>query len=245
MSVSMSEPDYTLPVDVSIPSRSSPLISGVTCKVFLPKRVADPITLQFLPREDQASYLGAIPNCSVAGTISGASGNLQTSIQADDVVLQCRTKSWSSGLSETICEGKPARLRILTNLPASKPESSSSKRIGHFWLTPSGLLRPRKDVEPSLKGNVKVRNVQIHRFALPDGIRLVFDTQFRYERNDSGELITFEELVAQFRPKKSDWPKWDVAHALNFIDEYLLLVSFAERRRCACIGLDMISPSMS
>ena len=234
----MSEPSYTLPVDVSFPSRPTPLVSGVTCKIFLPTRIASPVILQLFPRQDQASYFAGTPFCSIAGATVEAGGKGRTTIQADDIELHCSTKSWNSALAETICDGKPARLRILVNLP-------TSKLIGHFWLTPSVLLAPSKIVEASYTGSVKTRNVRMHRFLLPGGLRLTFDTHFRHESNDSGETITFQELVAEFRPRRRQWPTWDVLRAFNFIDEYLLLVSFAERRRCVCLGLDVAVPPQS
>ena len=75
---------------------------------------------------------------------------------------------------------------------------------------------------------------RLQRFTLPNGLLLIFDNCFRHLTNKDGDTVTFTELVARYELK--DGVGEIEKDVLNHVDDLLLLVSFAERRRCICLG---------
>ena len=207
----------------------------VRCKVYLPERLTDPIELQFFPTEDQVPYLRHAFEFSIRGEIENLSGVVDTRIQAQKVYsVRLSSMHWGPEITENVLIGKPTDLQVIHFL--SRDESSSSNKItGRFWLTPSILLRPAQGIHLSWTGDVKVETMRQFNFTLANGLPLIFDNHFRYSKNPDGDTVTFTELIARYEAKEADNIK-DINKVLSFLDDFLLLVSFAERQRCVCLG---------
>jgi hypothetical protein len=217
-------------------------VNDVLCKIFLPKRLTEPIELYFYPDKEQRSKLENIFEFSIIGELKGFSGKLETRIQSDKVYFKTgSTVHWGHNIAESVFIGEPIDLRVRKFLYRNV-EDSLQKTEGSFWLTPSVLLSPAKTVERSYNGNVKVETIRQFNFTLANGFSLVFDKQFRYIKNENNDDITFTELVAGFeigdeKQDINDTENDNVGH----LDDFLMLVSFAERYRCICLGWDFIN----
>jgi len=207
----------------------------VRCKVYLPERLTDPIALHFFPTEDQVPYLRRAFEFSIRGEIENLSGAIDTRIQAQKVYsIKLSSTHWGPEITESVLIGEPMDLQVIHFLSHDE-RSSSSKIAGWFWLTPSILLRPAKWISKSWTGDVKVETVRQFNFTLANGLPLIFDNRFRYSKNREGDTVTFTELIARYEAEETDDIK-DIDNGLSLLDDFLLLVSLAERRRCICLG---------
>jgi len=211
----------------------------VRCKVYLPERLTDPIELQFLPTEDQVPYLRNVFEFSIQGEIKNLSGTVATRIQAQKVYsIRLTSTAWGSEIAENLLIGKPTDLQVIHFLPRTVSDSSN-KITGRFWLTPSMLLRPAQWISKSWTGDVKVETLRQFEFALPNGIRLIYDNCFRNSTNKYKDTVTFAELIARCEVEETDDVK-EINNVLSFLDDFLLLVSLAERHRCMCLGWETV-----
>lgn len=214
------------------------IIDGVLCKVFLPKRLTEPVELYFYPDEEQRHKLEKMFEFSITGEVKGFSGELESRIQADKVYFKTgSTTYWGQGIAESIFTGDPIDLKVIDFLQRDD-KALVQKIMGSLWLTPSMPLSPFKTRERSYKGDVKVETIRQVKFTLANGLSLTFDKHFRYVENENGDEITFSELVAEF---ETDRELQGIENELiDDIDDFLMLVSFAERQRCVCLGWDFM-----
>ncbi|MGA2517226.1 MAG: hypothetical protein ABSG44_11830 [Thermodesulfobacteriota bacterium] len=212
----------------------------VRCKVYLPKKLTDPIALHFFPTENQVPHLRNVFEFSLQGDIESLSGVLDTSIQAQKVYSTgFSSTAWGPEITEHLLTAEPADLQVIHFL---SPDASNftHKQTGSFWLTPSILLRPAKWISKSRTGDVRVETVRQFNFALTNGLRLIFDDSFRYSVNDEGDTVTFTELIARYEVGEIDNIREIARKTLTFLDDFLLLVSLAERHRCICLGWETV-----
>lgn len=216
-------------------------IEGIRCKVYLPEKVTAPIQLQFFPTEAQRNQCFFFEG-AVQGEIKDPSGVVWTCIEAEKVYCpKVSTRSWGFE-EETLMIGRPRNLKI-THWFHNQDAESRPAMTGGFWLTPSVMLEPAQIIEESYTGNVTVRNLQKREFRLNNGLLLSFSNHFRYDKNEHGETISFPELVAEFeqtalRPN----PEGFLADSLERLDDFLLIVSFAARQSCICVGWEVARP---
>lgn len=212
-------------------------IENVLCKIFLPKRLTEPIELYFYPNDEQRRKLENISEFSITGEMKGFSGELKAKIQADKVYFKNRsTEYWGNDIAESVFISNPIDLKVI-DFFYHDIKDTEQKTVGSFWLTPSKLLSPLKSIEQSYDGNVKVKTVRQFKFILANGIPLIFDTHFHYLKNEDGDDITFTELVAEFEIGTDKQDTKNIENdIIGYLDDFLILVTFAERHRCICLG---------
>jgi hypothetical protein len=214
----------------------------VRCKVYLPERLTNPIALHFFPTEDQVPYLRHAFEFSIRGDIENLSGALDTRIQAQKVYSTgFSSTDWGPEITEHLLIGEPADLQVIHFL-SHDASNFPHKQTGNFWLTPSMLLRPAKWISKARTGDVRVETVRQFNFTLANGLPLIFDNCFRYSQNKDGDTVTFTELIARYEVKEPDNITRIGENTLPFLDDFLLLVSLAERRRCMCLGWKTTDP---
>lgn len=211
-------------------------VPAVPCQVFLPERAEGRVALRFQPNKRQVDLLPLIFECSIEGATMDLAGT-RTEIRATKVYLHAiTTKRSGKKAVEYSAEAEPVDLKVVAAF-RSRIENLKGKTSGVFWLTPSLLLTPAKTIEHSYSGNVRVQTVHQLRFPLRGGPEMVFDTHFKHTRNEAGEVITFSELVAELEvPVERRGLRAIEGPILNALDDFLLITSFAERWRCACVG---------
>lgn len=225
--------DYTLYVNVNTEDL---VVEDVHCKIHLPKKVTDSIELRFLPTPEQFSAMQYAPEFAIEGEIKESDGFVSTRIRSDKVYrLSSSTSYYPSNITEEKIIGTPRDLEIEHLNYCGDSIIETSKTTGRLWLTKSDLLAPGKTLEPSHTGEVSVNLFKKLDFKLENGLQLAFDTHYRYKRDTDGTFTMFPELVAEFEFEGS---KSEIHPALKHVDDFLTLVSFAERRRCVCLGWD-------
>lgn len=235
METPLRNPDYNLRVRIQGDGLD---VRRVPCRVYLPERAPGRVVLRFSPNRRQAQQLVPIFECAVEGASTDLAG-VRTQVQARRVYLQGLVSThWGAQIEETTLEGEPTDLKVMQGFP-TRIDTLRGKTAGSFWLTPSLLLTPSKIVERSYTGEVKVQTVRRFQFPLLKGLQLSFDTHFRSTKNEAGDVVTFSELVGEFEllGERQAIQKVDDV-TLHALDDFLLIVSFAERWRCACVGWD-------
>jgi hypothetical protein len=230
--------DYRL--CVSITNGEGRTIKDVLCKVYLPQRVADPVELHFLPTKEQTKELWGIPfQFSIYGEGKDHSRKVNTIVQANIVYKRdLSVTEWGVGISETTFLGKPIDLKIthLFSNSENKPDKEKDSLKGSFWLTPSIMLEPDKQIERSFTGKIDVKTFDRFEFQLEENdVKLCFDYHYKFIKNENNDTISFPELVAEFDIKSKEKT---LNELLGPLDDFLLLTSFAERQRCICLGWD-------
>ncbi len=178
----------------------------------------------------------------MAGELKGFKGEIETKMQADKVYFKTSsTVYWGQNIAETILIGVPSDLKV-TTLFQRNVKTDVQNISGNFWLTPSVLLSPAKSIEQSNNGNVKVKTIRQFKFTLANGTALSFDEHFRYLKNEDNETVTLTELVAEFELDEQIQDNKEIENnIINQLDDFLMIVSFAERHRCICLGWDFIN----
>ena len=102
------------------------------------------------------------------------------------------------------------------------------------------MLDPGKLVSLDYTGDVSVETFRRIEFTLINDVKLNFDVYFRYKKNDEGERVTFTEHIAEF---EIDRKFKNINLLIHTRNDFLILVSLAERKPCVCLGWDLLDSS--
>jgi hypothetical protein len=222
------KPDYKITGTINTKSGK---IDNVICSFFLPKRLTDPIEINFDNlTTQQSNQISHSFEFSIYCEIRDHSGKIRQTITADKVYIKDQSSTYWGFGTENYLAAEPTDLKIINFLNGDEPKNEESH--GNFWLTPCNLLNPAKILERSYTGEVKIRMVRNLEFQLTSDLQLSFNKRYRYISNKD-DTISFSELVAEF-----DIPsmKFNIDLFLNNLDEFLAITSFAARTRCICLG---------
>jgi len=211
-------------------------IEKVRCKIYLPKRNIDPIKIYFYPTQEQVVSLIKLFEFSIEGEIKNIAGDIIGKVEATKVYNNGTiTENFGSDIVESIFMGEPIDLKIsmFSNYESNNSNYNDVNTVISFWLTPNILLSPAQLIERSYTGRVEIRTVRRFEFTLANGIPLVFNNHFRYVENPEGDVITFDELVAECTV---DSEVNNLEDIIDSLDDFLVIVSFATRQRCICLG---------
>ncbi len=208
----------------------------VPVKVYLPQRMAEPIRLVLCPSKAHARNLMNHFEFSLRAEVVGFSRKVERLFEAKRVYSESgTTKAWSLDLEESEIEAVPYDF-ALWGL-RDHPDGAPSEVSGRFWLTPCQLLEPAQFVTRSFTGDIKVKTGRQLKFRLKNELRLTFDFVHRHVDLENGDRLSFTELVANFKDKTNIVSvKAIPERCLSFLDDFLLIVSFAARQRCICLG---------
>jgi hypothetical protein len=229
------KPKYKLFIELKFNNIS---VSNILCEIYLPERTNGPVELWCYLKPDQAAIIAYPFEFSIEGEIKDNDGCSGILIKAKKVYRKSElTRSWGSGIRETLLIGVPWDLEIKELLSIDNQTINSEIENGFFWLTPSVMLTPDKPIRKEYTGAISVETIREKVFTLSNGIQLNFDTHFKYKKNEEGDTVTFTELVAGF--EKKAFKSLDIKNILTYLNDFLLLVSLAERRSCVCVGWDI------
>ncbi|MDE2059133.1 MAG: hypothetical protein KGL31_04475 [candidate division NC10 bacterium] len=213
-------------------------VKNVRCTFTIPVRLSDPLELCFAPTREQADLLGFPFKFSVSGQIEDSEGRPVFAIHADKVFQKYGgSTQWGPAIREYVILGDPHDLTVddLWN-PSGVDTFQAAK--GSFWLTPNIFLAPDKFLLLKITGASKILKHRCIRFQLLNGTKVTFDTHYRSIDHEEGSLRV-PELVAVFELASKE----RVPETLTLLDDLLLLVSFAARQRCVCLGWDAADSS--
>jgi len=112
----------------------------------------------------------------------------------------------------------------------NKGENSITE--GFFTFFNRFVIPPLKLVTRKANGEVTIDSNDRYSFTLESGLKLTFDTYYRYEKFEEYEKST-PYSVAEF---KTDIDPTRINEIVNEIDDFLLLLSFALGKICICTG---------
>jgi hypothetical protein len=220
-------------------------IDNVRCKLYLPVRLTDPLSLTFHLSDEQERVLRnkLVWKFSLQGELKQAD-NCGTKINAENVFTSeinstlCGPELW-----ESLLIAKLEDLEI-TNYWSSRVDKNAQKISGRFWLTPNDLLAPAQMIKNSYTGDVTVETVWYITFPFSEGMLLTFSNCYKYQKDEAGDTISFHELVAEFDIAGNNIDSVKLRNEyLNRIDNLLRFVSLASRHRCVCLGFDFSTTS--
>jgi hypothetical protein len=210
-------------------------IQNVACKVYFPERTHEKPYLLFKPsRTDAVRMTGSFKGVFKANII-GLDKELQTTMVAPEVHFsENSTKYWGSDISESTILGEPQNLHIIDHL---KNRDEPSRTNVEFWISPNTFISPLISQTSSYTGEIKHKRLRKFEFTIKGGTDLKFDKRFQSKTLQSRDLVQWSHLIAHF---EMDKPAIELVNIkdelLQDIDDFLLLVSVASRRRTACLG---------
>jgi hypothetical protein len=199
---------------------------GVLCEVYLPDSHRGDIEVIFHPKAEHIPALQFVNPISLyARSREGRFVLKSTEIWHDGA-----TTGMQDGIAFVYpCKGRATNFEIRNLLANSR---SKVLKGGAFWLTECPLINTAMTIMHFYTGNVRAKQIVKPTFALCSGVRLFFRKHFSSD-SDTGDQLA--QLVAEFKPKKRLATK-SLKTVIDDLDDMLLLVSFAARRRCICTG---------
>ncbi|WP_353929004.1 hypothetical protein WJM97_11760 [Okeanomitos corallinicola TIOX110] len=215
-------------------------IDNVPCKIFLPKKLIDPINIHFYITQEHLSLTRHLFEFSIEGILRNTAGEITGKINASKVYSKgINIRNFGSDFQENILIGDPIDFQITNFLNNEyNDENANVNSSIYFWLTPNVLLSPVQIIERSYTGEVKVETIHKFEFLLANFIPVIFTNHHRYlDNKESNDIVTFTELVAEC---KADLQSQKLEDILNYLDDFLAIVSFITRQRCLCLGWQLV-----
>ena len=210
-------------------------VTNVPCKVYLPERIQEKPYVILKPAKEDATRIMASHKGALRATVYGFDKDTELTIEAPEVYFSgSSTKYWGDGISDSTIPGDPQDLHVIRHLKAN--EHIQRTQIV-FWISPNQFLTPFMSSSSSYTGDLRYERVRNVEFVIKNEVRLVFEKHFRSKTAENGDFIQWSFLVAC---AKLDFPADDFItvkkNVLPDIDDFLLIASFAARRRTACLG---------
>jgi len=199
----------------------------IPCKVFLPQKVFEHPQVYIYPNAEQFNILPDMKKCHLYGSIGDP---IEIEIIGEHTHISGGwMRHWEPGLEEGYRKVYPSRLIIIKHFNTDRYKSEESSFL--FKLTPSLLLSPFDMREFHYTGEAKMNHGKRFHFKIEDGFDIEFLNYYKWINLRYEEALTYPELVAiaklACQPKEDDIQRY-----ISLIDDFLLLVSLAENRRC-------------
>jgi len=135
-------------------------------------------------------------------------------------------------LSETVLIANPEDLTITHFKMNDIPDTTiGNTTYATFWLTPC-VLFPQKSIEYRYTGDIKADDIDKFEFTL-NSVKFEISEHFKYIDQENGDVVIINEPVAVCEALTDSF---DIDSILSSLDDFLLIVSFAARQRCICVG---------
>ncbi len=218
-------------------------IDNVLCKVYLPVKATDSISLVFHLTKKQYEIfdnenLWNFALESIDDAHEYYTPERKTKISAENVYINhLSSKHWSFAISDDQMIAQPIDLKIECFVP---PDGTDiPKTFGRFWLSPNKLISPGQSRSTSYTGDVKVKTAWKVDFILENGLPITFSKRHRYRDGEENEKISWSELVADYELEGKAQNFDDVNNTLTDLDDLLRISSLAARHSCVCVGFDI------
>ncbi|MBC3863309.1 hypothetical protein H8K32_14475 [Undibacterium jejuense] len=211
-------------------------VEGVSCKLYLPERIYEKPYLVLKPAQHEAGKIFHLWKAALKARVISLSGETELAIDAPEVYFSnVSRRALGGGLSETTMPGEPQDLHIVQYIHGSKSNKNRTKIA--FWISQNKTLTPSAICTTSYTGEVKYETVRNFEFTLRDGLKISFANHFRNKTEKNKNLIQWSYLVAGAELESAaDDVESIKTRALEDVDDFLLLTSFATRHRTMCLG---------
>lgn len=200
---------------------------SVPCEVILPLKIGERPVIHFYPEGSIDDFYHRPIVCKLQGQLGDGVGSVK--ISAKGVSFGATTERyWGDGLDDRRICGRAETLQVARARPSKNTIVNAS-----FYLSDSYLLSPFDLVTQSYDGNVTNHKGTPIKVDLIDGVSFTFENEYKYKKNGK-ETVCWPVLTARVNVPSDRFRKDEF---LSAIDDFLLLVSFAESRRIACLEL--------
>jgi hypothetical protein len=198
----------------------------VLCEVYLPDSHRGDIEVIFHPKAEHIPALQFVNPVS----LYGRSREGRFVVKSSEIWHEGAMTGFQDGIAFVYpCKGRPTNFEIRNLLGQSRSTVLGS---GVFWLTECPLINTAMTIMHFYTGNVRAKQIVKPTFTLRTGVRLFFRKHFDSDGDTGAQLM---QLVAEFKPQKRLLIK-SLTAVVEDLDDMLLLVSLAARRRCICTG---------
>jgi len=206
--------------------------SSIQLEVYLPENDKQKIILVIHPNAQQFSEIMNEFQFEIIGYNKFADGKIDSKIKITQAyILQGNTSSFM---------GNKSQYQIILNAYDlmvtyyRQSDEFGHKTEGFFNIIEYFSLSHPKFRTLEADGSVTISSKDQYKFKLRTGLELNFDTHYVYKQpHNSIKTISYPISVAEF---KSDKDPEDVNEYLNYIDEFLILLSYGIGNRCVCTG---------
>lgn len=208
---------------VDDPSRSV----SVPCEVILPKKIGERPAINFYPERSVHDFYHRPVVCKLQGQLGDGVGSVK--IYATGVSFgEAIERYWGNDINDRRISGRAETLQVTKVISSEEAAVRAS-----FYLSDSYLLSPFDFITQSYDGSVTNHKGDAIEIDLMDGVSFKFENEYKY-KNNGKERVCWPVLAARVNVPVDDFKKDEF---LSAIDDFLLLVSFAESRRIACLEL--------
>lgn len=200
---------------------------SVPCEIILPQKIGDRPKISFYPEKSVHDFYHRPVVCKLQGQLGEDKGSVK--ICATGVGFGDATERyWGDGLNDRKISGYAETLQVTRVIPFKEELIHAS-----FYLSDSLLLSPFDLITQSYDGTVTNDKGGAIQVDLIDGVSFTFENEYKY-RNNGKERVCWPVLTAKVNIPSTDFKKDEF---LSAVDDFLLLVSFAESRRIACLEM--------
>ncbi len=210
------------------------IVKDVICEIITPLKNIDKIEVILKPiSKEQYEKITSFSKCRIHGFVQHRDGTIQNEIKINDsYIIKSLYTDWGVRLDEYSINIHPFSLEIVTPIN----NRDNEKTFIDLWIPSNRLLMPYKMRTPSYTGSVDMQTKRQIKIILPDQMNLRFDTNYKYDSKENAQ-ISISEVVARCEIQNHNY---NFNEILSYVDDLLLLTSFAERRRIVCIGWDIL-----
>ena len=222
--------DHRILIDITIDQRTFSL----PCKVYLPETILDQPQFYILPNRAQYDLL---PQLKGSGSFRSTNNvDDQIYVTGENVHISGGNMiSWGDGLEEGYLKIYPSRFTI------QYKGNFSDKNIIWFQLTPSLHLSPFEIRDLHYDGTSKVSHCRTKSYLLNNYITVTFKNHYKWLDRQNNTKLNFPEIIGEAEltaPLKED----DIEQYIKLLDDFLLLVSFAEGQKIIIPRLQVFFP---
>jgi hypothetical protein len=195
------------------------------CEITLPQKIGERPKIKFYPEGNIDDFLPGPVTCKMQGHLGEGKGSVK--IFATGIGFRDSTERyWGEGLCDRSVSAYAETLQIKRLIPSEEELIRAS-----FYLSDSILLSPFDLITLCHDGTVTNDRGDVIKFEVSEGVIFTFENEYKY-RKSGNERVCWPVLTARVNIPATDFKKDNL---LSAIDEFLLLVSFAESRRIACL----------
>ena len=210
------------------------IIEGIQGELTIPDEDWEDIIVTFFPTEEELNYLIGEYEIGFTGKPNG-DFNLSVNINVIRAFFKETlpfkiTRTQKSYIVKYIVADLHEELFSTNN-------ESNNLISGYYNINEVGLLQCSKLLDAKPSGEIKVTVDNVYSIKLNDLVELTFNSIYYYDSefksNNKLALLTYSKDVAEF----TSIPTFDtVKNELSNVDDLLMLLSFAIRKRCVCTG---------
>lgn len=205
-------------------------VKDVLIELFLPRHDEEEVFLYCKPNSQQYNELNKEFEFSIIGHDEFSDGSINNKFYVKRAFLKKSQRSfYTSKLGELNIVLQAYDLMIICERDNKKENSVTE---GFFTFFNRFVIPPLKLIRRKANGEVTFDSSDRYSFTLQSGLKLTFDTYYRYE--DFGDYEKSSPYsVAEF---KTDIDPAQINEIVNETDDFLLLLSFALGKICICTG---------